>query len=289
MKKVILLIQVVFFFLTLTEAYSQPGWFWQNPLPQGHTLNSVKFINTTTGWAVGDGGTILRTTNSGLNWTSQTSGTTHYLNSVSFTDANTGTAVGGIYRVSTILRTTNGGINWTSQSSGTTNHLWCVNFTDANIGTAVGDLGTILRTTNGGTNWTSQSSGTTIELNCVSFSDADNGTAVGNNGIILRTTNGGVKVINISTKIPSKYLLEQNYPNPFNPTTNIKFDIPKSSLVKISIYNALGKEVATLVNEKLNSGSYNVDWNALGYPSGVYFYKLITKEFVDTKKMVLLK
>lgn len=83
MKKIILLFQVALLFLTLTEAYSQPGWFWQNPLPQGNNLNSVKFMNTTTGWAVGGGGTILITTNSGTSWISQTSGTTNHLYGVS--------------------------------------------------------------------------------------------------------------------------------------------------------------------------------------------------------------
>ena len=98
----------------------------------------------------------------------------------------------------------------------------------------------------------------------------------------------------LSTNIPEKYHLSQNYPNPFNPVTTVKFDIPKSSNIKIIIYDILGKEVTTLVNEKLNAGSYEVVWpaptgNASTHPSGVYFYKLITDEYTDTKKMVLLK
>jgi len=83
--------------------------------------------------------------------------------------------------------------------------------------------------------------------------------------------------------------MEQNYPNPFNPTTKIKFDIRKASNTKLTIYNILGKEIATLVNEKLSAGSYEVDWNGSGYPSGVYFYKLTTDGFYDVKKMVLIK
>ena len=178
---------------------------------------------------------------------------------------------------------------WYPQTSGTTYWLSGVSFTDANNGTDVGVGGTILRTTNGGTNWISQTSGTTNHLRGVSFVDANTGWAVGDSGTILRTTNGGVKVVNISTKIPSIHSLEQNYPNPFNPTTNIKFDIPKLTNVKIIIYNALGKELTSLVNEKLSAGSYEVDWNASNYASGVYFYKLETEEFTNTKKMVLLK
>ena len=208
------------------------------------------------------------------------------MNGVSFTDANNGTAVGdwGI-----ILRTTNGGTNWTSQISGTTNHLNGVTFTDVNNGTVIGENGTILRTTNGGTNWTSQTSGTTNHLNGVSFTDENTGTAVGSGGKILRTTNGGVYINQISGEIPERFSLYQNYPNPFNPTTNIKFDIPKSSFVKLIVYNLLGREIKTLVNEKLNAGRYEVDWNASGYPSGVYFYKLKTNEFSDVKKMIFIK
>ncbi len=93
----------------------------------------------------------------------------------------------------------------------------------------------------------------------------------------------------ISSEVPNTYSLNQNYPNPFNPTTNIHFAITKSSFVKLVVYDVLGKEAATLVNEKLESGSYNADWDASNYPSGVYFYKLEAGSFVDTKKMILIK
>ncbi|MBL7128653.1 MAG: T9SS type A sorting domain-containing protein [Ignavibacteria bacterium] len=89
--------------------------------------------------------------------------------------------------------------------------------------------------------------------------------------------------------IPDKFELYQNYPNPFNSNTIIRFDIHKSSHSKLIVYNILGEEITILVNEKLNAGSYEVDWDASDYPSGVYFYKLIAGDFVDVKKMVLLK
>ena len=78
---------------------SQSGWFWQNPLPQGNNLFAVFFTDANTGTAVGDYGTILRTTNGGVNWVSQSSGTTEYLNAVSLTDDNTGTAVGDFGKI----------------------------------------------------------------------------------------------------------------------------------------------------------------------------------------------
>ena len=105
--------------------------------------------------------------------------------------------------------------------------------------------------------------------------------------ILKFSTMVGIK--SISNEIPDKYSLYQNYPNPFNPITNIKFNLPKSSQTKLIVYDILGKEIATLVNEKLSAGSYEVDWDVSGYPSGVYFYKLITDEFVDVKKMLLIK
>lgn len=93
----------------------------------------------------------------------------------------------------------------------------------------------------------------------------------------------------ISGEVPERFNLSQNYPNPFNPLTNIIFDIPKSSFVKLSVFSILGKQVHILVNQQLNPGIYNADWNASDYPSGVYFYKLETESFTNTKRMILLK
>ncbi|MCX6163359.1 MAG: T9SS type A sorting domain-containing protein, partial [Ignavibacteriae bacterium] len=100
-----------------------------------------------------------------------------------------------------------------------------------------------------------------------------------------------------SSEIPREYKLYNNYPNPFNPETNIKFDISKNSFTKLIIYNILGKEVTTLVNEYLSAGSYTVKWNANNkVPSGVYFYKITScnfdgsgQIFSDVKRMILLK
>jgi hypothetical protein len=95
--------------------------------------------------------------------------------------------------------------------------------------------------------------------------------------------------------IPNEYKLYTNYPNPFNPTTKIKFDLPLDSRLRgndnvtIIIYDILGREVATLVNEKLPPGTYEVEFNASDYPSGVYFYKLTAGDFNETKKSVLLR
>ncbi len=88
---------------------------------------------------------------------------------------------------------------------------------------------------------------------------------------------------------PESFSLSQNYPNPFNPTTNINYNLPNSNFVTLKVYDAVGNEIETLVNEKQNAGSYSVTFNASNYPSGVYFYKLVTEKFSETRKMVLVK
>ncbi len=89
--------------------------------------------------------------------------------------------------------------------------------------------------------------------------------------------------------VPMTFKLNQNYPNPFNPVTTIKFSIPKAGNVKIIIYDAVGREVQTLVNSYYTQGNYNVEWNATSFASGVYFYRLVTGNFNSVKKMILLK
>ncbi len=96
-----------------------------------------------------------------------------------------------------------------------------------------------------------------------------------------------VEVMNSIT--PDEYFLSQNYPNPFNPSTKISWQVPVGSHQTLKIYDVLGNEVATLVDEYKPAGSYEVEWNAAGLPSGIYFYQLKAGSFVESKKMVLLK
>src|SRR5690606_9252236 len=93
----------------------------------------------------------------------------------------------------------------------------------------------------------------------------------------------------ISSIIPDKYELYQNYPNPFNPVTKIQYDIPKQGIVTIKIFDVLGRETATLVNELQNPGRYSINWNAASLGSGVYFYKIETEGFSQVRRMVLIK
>ena len=97
----------------------------------------------------------------------------------------------------------------------------------------------------------------------------------------------------IDNLIPEKFHLYQNYPNPFNPSTNIKFEVPLSKgikgIVTLSIFDVLGREVATLINEQLTPGTYTIDWNASAFPSGIYFYRIQSGDYTETKRMTLIK
>jgi photosystem II stability/assembly factor-like uncharacterized protein len=181
-------ISVSLFFYLSISCLSQSGWILQNPFPHGgkKNLKSVSFINSSIGTVVGDGGTILHTTDGGTTWTQQPSGTTNLLCGVSFINAQVGTVVGSN---GTILHTTDGGATWTQQSSGIQDYFRGVCFTDVNNG-IVFSYSHVIRSTDGGSNWTivfSRSNGT---FTGISFSDANNGTIVRDGGGI-RTTDGG--------------------------------------------------------------------------------------------------
>jgi hypothetical protein len=92
-----------------------------------------------------------------------------------------------------------------------------------------------------------------------------------------------------TVSVPKDFSLSQNYPNPFNPSTKISYGIPVSDLVTLKIYDVLGKEVMTLVNQKQEAGNYQVEFNAASLPSGMYVYRIKSGNFVETKRMMLLK
>jgi len=112
-----------------------------------------------------------------------------------------------------------------------------------------------------------------------------------NTGWNVTNPPGGVvvSVINNSGIIPTTYNLYQNYPNPFNPSTTIRFDIPKATYTKLIIYDVLGREVMKLIDEKVEAGSYDISWDGSNFASGTYIYKLVTNDFTDIKKMILVK
>ncbi|MFC2092773.1 YCF48-related protein [Bacteroidota bacterium] len=263
-------------------------------------LNDIYFTNSQTGYIAADSSYILNTTNGGMNWskTSLYSSNTKY-RAIQFINSNTGFVIGNQsysappYPSSNrlLFKTTNSGQSWTLEmNQGSTGDYFYNNlfFLNSNMGWIITSYGEIKKTTNGGENWISEQSPLNENLRCIHFVNEDAGWIGGERGTVL-TTNPLTGIQITSNKIPQKYNLKQNYPNPFNPVTKIGYDLVKNGYVVLKIYDLLGREIASLVNEKQNAGSYLVEWNASGFPSGVYFYRLETEEYRETKKLLLIK
>jgi len=196
-------------------------------------------------------------------------------------------------------RTTNGGNTWDLFNISVPYYLWFICFipgNPSNVWTTSGN--DLIFSSDTGRTWTVDYTSPNYPFHGIEFSDSNNGWLIAQESFynykIFRTTNGGHGGIvsvndNRSNSIISDFILEQNYPNPFNPSTKIKYSIPQTSNVIIKVYDILGNEIETLVNEEKQTGTYEVTWYAENLPSGVYFYRLQAGSFVETKKMVLLK
>lgn len=248
---------------------------------------AVHFINFNTGWVCGQDGMIFKSTNAGDNWTSQSFNTSSYRD-IWFTNENTGWVC---WSGSTQIRkTTNGGANWQSQTLPNFGGV-AMNFITPLDGRLVGSGGLIMRTVNGGANWFMETSPTAQNLHGIFFSGNDTGYICGENGTLLKTINGGfvTGIQTTSNDVPEYFSLVQNFPNPFNPVTNIKFSVPQTGVVKLTVFDAAGRETAVLFNGELQAGTYNYDFDASQLACGIYFYRLEANDFSQTKKMVLVK
>jgi hypothetical protein len=211
-----------------------------------------------------------------------------------------------------IFASTNYGNSWFSQNSGTTEDLHDVVFRDSNEGAVTGNHGTVRYTTNGGLIWLSDpfldgltpkdilsvsliDSNTVHAVTATNAADASSGS---DTTFFLAVSSEPLGEVRPSSQtVPSSFMLEQNYPNPFNPTTTVAFTIPYSSFATLSIYDLLGREVATLVNEKLGPGRYERTYDAEGLASGIYLYRLqvrpadggYERASSETRKLILLR
>lgn len=250
--------------------------------------SDIAFINANTGFVVGSNG-VGKTTNGGVNWTS--GGAIGSFLGISNLDGLNILCCG--YTVSGIKKSTDGGNNFFTVLDGSIfNTIFTsIKYLDINNAVSVGENGKIIKSSNSGINWVQQQSNVTSNLNRVFFVNSLTGWIVGNGGVILKTTTGGVTVgINpITTNIPNAYVLEQNYPNPFNPSTSIAWKLPTSEFVTIKIYDENGKEISTLVNESLRAGEYKINFDGDKLASGIYFYCINAGEFINSKRMVLVK
>jgi hypothetical protein len=171
--------------------------------------------------------------------------------------------------------------------------------TGASYGGGLADYFTISYDTLGNVIWSNRYNGTANGYDDARYVALDNAQNLYITGDASETVTGrdlvtikyskNVGIQNINENIPDNYVMFQNYPNPFNPSTTIKFELPKTTDVKVAVYDITGKELEVLVNEKLQTGTYQTTWNGERYSSGVYFYKIQTDDFVQTKRMVLIK
>ncbi|MBS1494791.1 MAG: T9SS type A sorting domain-containing protein [Bacteroidetes bacterium] len=261
------------------------GSNWQSANSPSQFLLDISFTDANTGFVTFLGG-IYKTTNGGSNWNLLTSTSA---STISFINSNTGWYLysGKIYK------TTNGGINFQQVYNGGNLTLNCLKFANALTGWLLAydgsSYGKILKTTDGGQTFFYNNYASS-KLYDIAVLNENTVWVCGENGAILKTTTGGtIGIHQISASLPDKFYLEQNYPNPFNPNSNIVFSLPQNTFVKLNVFDLLGREVANLVNEKLSAGKYKYDFNASLLPSGIYFYKLETESFSETKKMVLVK
>jgi len=275
------------------------GFRWDSMVVNVAEINSMYFINETIGWITGEllsGDAIHKSSSGGFNWEQQYFSLYDNLKSIFFIDSLNGwvgSPKSSIFpNFTTIYKTTNAGVNWYDPYRSTSNISYSIYFANLNKGWAAGDYGLIHFTINGGLNWIAQTPPTANRIyRSINFTDSLNGWCVGNNGVILKTTTGGVltNFTNISSEIPEKFSLSQNYPNPFNPNTFINYQLPMFNFISLKVYDVLGNEVATIVNENQNAGTYSVEFKGNGFSSGVYYYKLETADFTEVKRMMLVK
>ena len=255
--------------------------------------SDIYFKNINNGIVIGDGGTLFYTTNSGYNWLApniQLYGTLSNFYRMSFVNNNIGWLQGSDGRV---FKTTDFGLNWDSISyNGVINApQYCIEFVDSLIGWSVGGSCRILHSTDGGITWEIQYSLGYSYIRDIFMYDNNTGWCVGGSGRILHTTNGGTTtgIEKENVTYEKKLYLEQNYPNPFNSTTIIQFQVPSSKFVKLVVYDLLGREISTLVNEYKQTGNYEIRFDASKLTSGIYYYTLLTDKFRESKRMILLK
>lgn len=210
---------------------------------------------------------------------------TPVMTTIDFYDSLTG-FYSGNYKLR--RKTTDGGLNWTDYGENLPGFaaLKLVRFASSSV--LYGEGGNI-KSTDGGQTWidipfiTEEIS----DMDCVNENIVF---SVGSQGKIVKLNNSGVVgTVNVGNNIPGRFSLGQNYPNPFNPVTKFKLGVPVNTYVRLAVYDILGKEISLLISGDLNAGYHDITWDATPYPSGVYFYRLETGDFTETKKMVLLK
>ncbi|MBS1493364.1 MAG: T9SS type A sorting domain-containing protein [Bacteroidetes bacterium] len=257
-------------------------------------LYDIHFRNANEGIVCGEVLTFFRTTNGGSNWTRipipSYDGNNFYRMSVV-----KDTIVYLVGSENKVFRSPDYGLTWDSVGfvNNPNEQIYCSNFPSNDTGYAGGTFGKFFKTTNGGHNWRLENTTSfTGYIRSIYFYNNNTGWLVGNGRIMGTTTGGQTLVFTNTTSLPGDFILHQNYPNPFNPLTRINYELRNTNYVQIKIYNSIGKEIVSLINQKQNEGSYSINFNSGEYnlSSGIYYYLFsIDGEVKQTRKMILLK
>jgi len=261
------------------------GQTWQQN--SGYTgLTAISFIDKQYGW-ICVSGTVLATMDGGETWEEQNTQDIH-CTSLQFVDPNHGWATYG--EALFFYRTTDGGITWLEVPwRNYYNGICRFFFIDQNTGWASSCyVGDISKTTDGGQTWEFQDCLPVYRINSLFFINSGLGWAVGSDGAILQYKDVSSSTVN-SVLPSSPDMCVSNYPNPFNPQTTIRYQLPKAGHVKLQVFDLSGRLVQTLVDENQPTGEYSKIWNAENVSSGIYFYRLETKDLTSVKKCVKLK
>ena len=256
-------------------------------------LSAIFFFDRFHGWAVGDGGLVLSTTDAGSTWRKRAA-VDDWLGDVHFVNRQKGWVTGDS---ASVYMTTDAGWTWTQQTTGWAETSWDIQFIDSLSGWAVGGTppnhpmppgGLVLRTTDGGSHWTPELGVTPNCLFGLHFLTPTEGWAVGASGTIIHTSTGDVVSV-AEQQFDTKYQLAHNFPNPFNQNTTIEFQVGISGFASLIIFDILGREVATLMQDDLKIGNYRMTFDASQLSSGVYYYRLRSLQGVQTRAMLLLR
>lgn len=277
------------------------NWYEVNAGVNGvsNAQNSLMIVdNEFYGFGMNNGAARIRlTTNNSTSWlTQQISVSGNYTSAIAFHSNKQFGIAATSTSVPMVSRTLDGGLTWNSINVGAgvtgTCYLNWIPYTP--VVYILGSNGGIKRSTDNGTTWVTTPTPGVTNLTHFDFMHSGNivfGYAVSSNGNVIKLADTLTILtgVNNNNQVPSGFSLEQNYPNPFNPVTVISYGIPASMNVKLSIYDALGREVDIIVNETKPAGKHEAMWNADNFNSGVYFYKIQAEGFTDTKKLVLIK
>lgn len=233
-------------------------------------------------------GWVMRSTDFGYSWKTSTLTPSQFVTSITFSKSNAifvGTTDMGV------LKSNDNAKTWVPANAGIENKaVWFLAFDSSGTLWAGTDSNGVYYSTNGGSSWVQQNDGLDDITSVGVFALPDGYIyAVTSPGYIYRSTTKLTDVEDQSTNVPRNFSLSQNYPNPFNPTTTIDYSIPKSGFVSLKVYDVLGREVATLVNEGKSPGNYSVVFNASQCSSGIYYYRIRIGSFTEVKKLCLIK